>query len=187
MPYTINQTSAIDLLKQALVDRVALKLLIEPTDSAKAGLVREGRLQADPTAKKSNILIHPGGRDYPDKLDTSGIASGAGATSPYSLGGPWGSVFWRKRVRIELLLFFSNDSNRQQSQQKADLTISRLFNAILTWDARTAVPADSFGEALWQVQILESEMTEGGGQGAFNWRGNIIVEFLTEIEPIETE
>ncbi len=183
MAFILDETSCIDLLKHALVDRLAIKLLSEVTDSAKAGLVREGRLQADPTTKKSNILIRPGGKTWPDVLDTQGRAGGMGSDSPYSIGGPYGSSFHRRRVDVQLQLFYSNDTNREKAQQKADLTMSRIYHTIMTWEPRREVEPDSFGESVWGVQILENELTEGGGTGAFNWRGHVIVEFLTEIEP----
>ena len=46
---------------------------------------------------------------------------------------------------------------------------------------------DSFGERAYAVQVYKLYVEEGGGEGDYNWRGCIMVEYFTMKEfEIET-
>lgn len=185
MASQLDDISIINLLIDAMADRLITKMQIQATDEAKAGLIRAGKLQDDPTLRKVNILIHPGGIDWPDILNTEN--NGPGLAGPtYSIGGAFGSAFFRRRFIIEIQVFYPNDTSRVSTRTRALVVLSRIHNALFTMRVGM-VSTDSFGETALQIQILESYLREGGGDGDFNWRGQMVVEFLTEIEPSEDE
>lgn len=179
------QTGIVNVLLNATADILREKLLTEVTDESKAGLVRTGKLQDDPTSKQVNILIHPGGEDWPDKLNTDGAAAGKHVDNAYLIGGQYGGMFWRRRVRIEIQMFFTNEANRDSARTKAMVVLSRAHHTFNTWDVGRLTPADDFGEKAYDLQVARMWLREGGGEGDFNWRGEILIEFLTEINPTE--
>lgn len=187
MALELNQTSALNILMEGVANRIALKVLSEPTDNAKAGLVRTGRLQDDPTNKKVNILIHPGGEKWPDILDTKDESAGLHGPATHTIGRGFGSQYWRRRVKVEITIFFINQTTRDAARIKSNLVVSRIMSALLTWDVGRETPKDSFGEHCYAVQIANTFIEEGGGAGDYTWRGEMIVELLTEIEPPEED
>lgn len=182
----LDHTSIVNIVMDATVERLVQRLRVQVDDGAKAGLIRAGRLQDDPTNKKINVLIHPGGSDYPDEINTNTSPS-AGMFVPgtYTIGGGYGSVFWRRYIQIEFQVFFSNESSRNTARTKAQVVMSRTHNALLTWDIGRETVKDSFGEKAYDKQVIKAYMDEGGGDGDWNWRGFIVLEYLTEIEPID--
>lgn len=182
----LDHVSIANSLMDATVDRLRLKLREEQDDQARAGLVRAGKLQADPTDKKVNVLIHPGGEEWPDILNTdTGESAGMYVPATYEIGGLYGGTFWRRRFRVELSIFFSNETSRDNSRQKALVVLHRAHNALLTWDVGREVGRDDFGEHAYALQVTKMNIREGGGDGDFNWRGDLWLEFLTSIEPRE--
>lgn len=183
MALDLDDTNIVDMIIESTVTRLENKLKVAPDDDAKAGLVRAGRLQDDPTNKKINILIHTGGDAWPDELSDN--ASGPTFHSEtYSIGGPYGSIIFRRRIRIEFSLFYENELSRIVSRKKALTVLHRAQNALLTWDVGREIGCDDFGERAHEKQIVKMWLNEGGGPGDFNWRGELWVEFITEIEPI---
>lgn len=175
-----HQRSIVDILIEGTSDLLKQKLIDEVYDSSVAGLVRPGKLQADPTEKKINILIHPGGRENPDII---------GALSDESLYYEFGSkssMFWRRRIEIELKMFFTSERQRSDSRIKANLVMSRAVHALMCQNV-SRMPMDSFGERAYAVQVYKLYVEEGGGEGDYNWRGCIMVEYFTMKEfEIET-
>lgn len=184
MALTLDDTSIVNILMDATVEHLKAKLLTDVVDDAQAGLVRSGRLQDDPNNKKVNILIHSGGEEWPDVLNTPAYAS-MGMTAPtYIIGGPSAGSYWRRRFRVELQIFFTNDSNRNNARMKSFVALQRAHHALRTMGL-AAIPADSFGEKAHMLQVFDQHLDEGGGEGDFNFRGEIKIEFLTEFEPRE--
>ncbi len=181
MPLDLDQTSILNSLIDATSDRLKAKLQTEPTDDARAGLVRPGKLQDDPTSKKINLLVHPGGELWPDVLNTED--NGPGMFAPtYTIGSPYGSAYWRRRLRVELSMFFENEASRANSRMKANVVLSRAQHALMTMNMAD-IPRDDFGEKAHMVQVAKMFLYEGGGDGDFNWRGEMWIEYLTELEP----
>ncbi len=185
--FTLNDISCVNNCMAALLDRLDAKLLEQQVDSAKAGLVREGRLQADPTKRKINILIQQGGEEWPDVLDTGAEPYGKNALSAYETGGGAQAQSWRRRFQVELQFFFGTTTNREAGRETANLVVSRAFNALFTWNLGIAAQYDGFGEHAYDLQLTNCYLDAGGGPGAFNWRGMIYLEFLTKIEPDNEE
>lgn len=180
------QTSVLNLLLDGTADLLRDHLLTQVDDDSKAGLVRTGKLQDDPTSRRVNILIHPGGEEWQDKINTDGSSAGKYVDNAYTIGGDYGGVYWRRRVKAELQMFFTNEASRDTARIKAHVVLSRALNALLTWDVGKQIPQDSFGEKVYDLQITGSWLREGGGEGDFNWRGEMRIEFLTEINALET-
>jgi len=186
MALNLDETCITDNLIEALEVLLTANLITGITDDAKAGLVRAGLLQDDPTLKKINILIHPGGEDWPDILNTN--VNGQDLHAPtYTIGGEYGSSYWRRRFNIQLDIFLTAESTRSTARKKAQLVLHRSHNAIAKWKvgrvSEGGVAVDSFGEHAWAVQSVEMWLREGGGEGDYNWRGNIKIEVMTNHEP----
>lgn len=180
MALNLDQTDIETLLMDATEALLRNALLTTQTDDAKAGVVRAGKLQDDPTTKKINILLHPGGEEYKNTLNRhTSPEQGKYVPSAYTIGGG-GSAFYLHYIKIELELFFSNSPNRSDSRKKSSLVMSRAKRVLNTWDVGRLVPKDDFGEHAYDLQVLDHWLFEGGGDGDFNWRGWLVVEFLTE-------
>jgi hypothetical protein len=181
MPLTLDQTDIDDIIMDATEARLLKYLETDISDDAKAGLVRAGKLQDDPTTKKINILLHPGGEEYKNTLNTRNSPSaGKYVESTYTIG-QGGSGFYLHYVKAEFQLFYSNEPNRIVSRKKSTLVMARAKHAIMTWDAAAEIGhADSFGEYVYDQQVVGQWLFEGGGDGDYNWRGWMVIEFLTE-------
>ena len=133
MALRLNETSITSNIVEGLETMLNEELIDNVSDDAKVGLIRAGLLQADPTIKKINILIHPGGEDWPDMLNTN--KEGPDMFGPtYTIGGEFGSSFWRRRFRIQLDMFFTRESDRENARKKAQLVVARAHSALVKWD-----------------------------------------------------
>lgn len=169
-------TSIFNKLTDAMVARLTSDLIEEVSDATKAGLIRFGRLQADPTDadRGLNILIHLGGDDWPDQLNIGF----AGVEAPtYEIGG---TQYWRRHFIVELTLFFDNEEDRQLARRKATIIMAHAHKSLYT----IPIPQghDSFGEAALGIQISQSVQNEAGGDGTFIWRSKLYVEWYTVIQ-----
>lgn len=178
MALTLDSTSAVDLIMQAVADRLALFMITNATDDARAGLVRTGLLQDDPTNKRINILIHPGGPSYLD-----GFVTGEDGIPQHYINASYGGSFYKRHIRVEFSLFFTQESSRDNARKKALVAMARARHAIETLDI-SSVDRDSFGERPFEQHIIQEHVYEGGGEGDYNWRGEMVVKFLTEYEAI---
>lgn len=174
MTITLVDTSVINLIMDRIADEMNEEMIDGVTDASQAGLVRTGRLQADPTIGKLNILIQQGGKDWPDKLAQPGDF---GIRSPftYELGGV---AWWRRRFMIKYELFFLGETNRNNARTVANVVFSRFQRKLK--DLPFVGLKDTFGETAVALQTVRQWMKEEGGSGTFIWRGEHWVEFLTE-------
>lgn len=189
MPYTEPSipVSLINVLMEAVIDHLQTVLIDDATDDIQAGLVRAGKLQDDPTDTKITILVHPGGKDFPHVLNKEN--EGPAMHAPvYEIGGGvpgrsfQGSAFHRRRLVIQLSLFFPREQYRLRAQLKANAVLSRTLWGLYTLDVPYEM--DDFGEqATGQFQILDNYIEESGGEGTFIWRGEIQMEFMTSMTP----
>jgi hypothetical protein len=189
-----EQVSIINLLMTAIVNRLVDYLqLIPGTDfeedfetEALAGLIRAGKLQDDPTVLQTNILVHPATKDAPNVLYDSSSVSGMRVSASYEIGG-LAPVRWNiRRFHVELRLFFDNELERPVAQTKAQLILSRAEHALHMMNANmAAVGIDTFGEAAHMLQASSSYLREGGGPGTFIWRGEVKVDVLTSLDPVD--
>lgn len=178
----LSQTDIVNLVIDALNVRLNDYLKDNQTDDAKAGLIRPGKLQDDPTKYKISILIHPGGEEYPDGMNVHNSPSyGKFIDNVYTIGGG-GSKFYLRYVKLEFQMFFTNSPNRDDQRKKAQLVMDRAAHHIDVWDVGREVPKDDLGEHAYDLQVVKQWLFEGGGDGDFNWRGWLVVEFLTEKE-----
>lgn len=164
-----------NLLMDRVVEHMTEEMIDLVTDESAAGLLRSGKLQDNPTIKKINILIREGGDELPDVMSTP---YAKGINSPtYELGG---GQYFRRRFVAEYQLFFIGETNRSTARSTANVVFSRFQNKIR--QVSLSGLTDSFGETAIAVQVLRLLRSEGGGPGAFIWRGTHEFEFLTYCE-----
>jgi hypothetical protein len=62
--------------------------------------------------------------------------------------------------------------------------MSRAVHALMTMPM--SIASDSFGETVSNIQVTQTHMLEQGGPGTFIHRGEILLEFLTQLDPSNT-
>jgi len=172
-----TQTSIQEILIEAVSARLVKKLItdIDPTDSALAKLIRPGKLQDDPTTKKINILVSPGGEEWKDILNEHP----QGLEDAWEIGSPYGATAYKRRFIVDLQLFYSNET-RGNARKKTHLVMARANHALSTQHFAGLGP-DSFGESAYRCIVCHQHVLEGGGDGDFNWRGKLHIEYWTNI------
>lgn len=169
----MSDTSVLNLITDGLVTYLTTGMIDAVSDATKVGLFRSGKLQADPTVAKLNILIHEGGEDWPDILPPPEYP----ITAPlYELGNP--SASFLRRFVAEYELFFLGEVDRNNARLKANVIFSR-FRKLIVSLPLTGM-SDSFGETALMVQFTRHVAREGGGTGTFIWRAEHYFEVLTE-------
>lgn len=166
-----QDTSILNDLIEAFNTQMNTVLVTDVTDVTQAGLVRPGNLQDDPTDARINVLIHHGDEHWRDGpyYTSKGIE-----TPVYEIGR---TQWWMRRFIIELELFFDGELDRDVARTKAQIILSRSEQSLI--DMPVSTDADSFGEQAHELQIADSYLREGGGEGEFIWRGKIFLEVLT--------
>ena len=169
-------TSIFNYLIDGMVTYLKESLIEETSDETKVGLLRFGKLQADPTDadRGLNILVHMGGDDWPDELyvDQDGIIA-----PTYEIGGP---SYWMRRFVIELTLFYDGEDDRQIARSKSTVICSHAQQVLFNMPIPQV--KDSFGESPLSCQVRKVSQNEAGGEGTFIWRSRIFVEWLTVIQ-----
>jgi hypothetical protein len=175
----MTDTSLLNILLEAVADRLTDTLIddVSVGDPTLAGLVRSGKLQADPTAAKINVLVHFGSKEWPHEVNTNHT----GLRAPIREIGGVETVYQLRRFRVELALFFSGERDRDVARTKAHVVLSRAQHALMTIEMPVQ---DSFGESPMLSNVASSYLLESGGPGNFIWRGELKVEFLTSFSPV---
>jgi hypothetical protein len=186
MPTHISITK---ILSDGMVSAMAEYMTFEEDveSEASAQLIRAGKLQDDPTIAEVNILVHPAKEDWKNELYTSSGVDGVQAYSSYGMRGAGlaPSAYWMQRFTVELRLFFDNEYDRPVAFEKSQVVLSRAHHALHMMNIKMHnYPRDSFGMKAHAVQVHDTYIREGGGEGTFIWRGELKVEFLCEFEPI---
>lgn len=168
--------TVIDLVNDRLTKE--LRTWISENDEARAGLVRPGLLQDDPTRYTISVLTHPNDPDN-DKEWRHSVAEGKylGVELPaYEVGG---GQFWIRRFTTKLELYFRPNVDRTKARTIAGLVLARAEHAIWNvnfWD----VTPDSLGELPQPPCVPASSVqTEGGGEGEYIWHCTIWWYVLT--------
>lgn len=185
-----SQTSILNLIPNAIAVRFTDKLITkvqnnpDPGADAGAGLVMIGKLQDDPTVTELNILIRPGGEDWPHTLN---LHDGTSPTDElvHEMGG-LGTIHWRRRFLIKLKLVFPGEFDPLEAHRKSNLVLSRTENALESMVPFRAGP-DSFGERSSRVEVNETYLTQGGGPGIFFFRGELKITVFTQKDIVETD
>lgn len=165
-------TSLLNTLMDTAVEHLTDRLLTDVSDDTKAGLVRAGKLQEDPTVRRIILLMRPGGQAYPHVLST--LNNGL-QTPAYLIGG---GAYWRRRFILEVECYFAGEVFRDVARTNAQVVLSRAHAALTSLPLPSSV--DSFGEHAIQLQVEKAFMQEGGGPGNFIHKGEIWFEVLTE-------
>lgn len=154
-----------------------LQTNIDTDDATRAGLVRPGLLQDDPTRPKVSVLT------FPNDPSVEGgwrneivVPNGNGADynpPPYELGG---GEMWYYRFTTELDLFWRPKVKRDEARVLASIVLSRASRAISL--APIASGEDDFGETPIQLRLMKSELVQGGGEGQFIFYGKLFWQCL---------
>lgn len=183
--------SIVNLLSQFLVDVLSEYLITEPDESDidpewknSAGLVRAGKLQANPLIGKINVLVREGGEDWPDVYAHKDNQDGIYVPETEIGGGGSMTTWFLRRFYVEMRIYLRT-RDRLYAQQSKNIVQSRAFQALLSGQTHQKIrelAMDDFGETAHFVNIQESFMREGGGPGTFIWKGKIGCQFLTSFD-----
>lgn len=173
----MSQTTVLNAFLEDTVDWLSQELLLDVSDETKAGLVRAGKLQDDPTVAELNILIRMGNDEWRHRRAPKDHHALAHVGAFQELGATV-AQFWLRRYVLDLKLTYIGEVDRIVAQASANLILARAEDALL----RSAMPDldDSFGERALLIDLEDSYLNETGGPGAFIHRGFIRFEVLTE-------
>jgi hypothetical protein len=155
---------------------------VDVEDETRAGLVREGLLQDDPTRYKVTVMVHINDPDDEtgwrhEVLD--GQADGKSFDPPgYMIGG---GQIWNRRFTLELEMFFKARVKRPEALDLASVVLSRAEMSLQR--APINVGVDDFGEIPTQLRVNKSHLSQGGSDGSFIYHGKVWFTVMTEKEP----
>jgi hypothetical protein len=152
---------------------------IPDNDPTKAGLVRPGLLQDDPTVFRISVLTFENDPVEPNSWPHEIVSDNPDRPHnppPYQIGGL--VEMWWRRFKVELKMFFPSAVDRQTSRLYGGIVLARAERAL----SQTPLPmmADDFGEGAIQVRCMKSTLVQGGGEGQFIYDGYIWCQVLTE-------
>jgi hypothetical protein len=155
-----------------------LQEFVDVTDETRAGTVRPGLLQDDPTRFHISILTYSNDPDHQDRWRHSivnhDLSTGKRNPPAYQLGG--GSM-WFRRFTTVLEQYWKPSTDRQRGRTLGNVVLSRAEHALNHAPINNLV--DSFGEYAVQMYVKSSTATDAGGQGQFITHSKIWWEVLT--------
>jgi len=175
----MTDTSVLNLVIDKVNDDLEVALIekVERTDDTRAGLVRTGLLQDDPTIYKVSVLSYSNDVDREDRWK-HGVANYdiASASNPpgYEIGG---GGMWFRRFTTKIEMYWKSSFNRQKARLNANVVLSRAEHTIKQVNMNGL--ADTFGEYATAIYVRNSELYEAGGQGQFITHAKIWWEVLT--------
>ena len=156
-------------------------------DDEKPKIVKEGRLQQDPTTPVFTVMVSP--NDYEDKERWADIPVSRGDEAldkymmkvyAYEVGGN-AQIWWRRGI-IEWQIFGMRKKwDADVMLNYSTLTKGRLERIVATLDLGNM--KDEFGEvAKLALPVLSNQFRSGGEKAnALIWRGKVRYQVLTEI------
>jgi hypothetical protein len=169
-----DTTSIVNLLIDKMVEHATSEMKDLVWESTELGLVRSGRLQADPLIAKLNLLIREGGKDWPDIIKPENYRI-RGAT--FQMGG---GELWLRRFMAQYHLYYIGTATRDEARTSCNIILARFKKIIYEMGLGMQ---DTFGETAILCSMVEEERSEGGGPAkSFIWRCKQRFEFLTETE-----
>lgn len=151
---------------------------VDVNDDTRAGLVRPGLLQDDPTRYKVSVLTFPNDPDSETSWMNEIVATNANGADmnppPYEIGG---GEMWYRRFTTQLELFYRTKVKRDESRELSGVVLARAELAIAQQPLN--LPSDDFGEEAIQVRVMKSSIAQGGGEGQFIWHCKIWWQVLT--------
>lgn len=153
---------------------------IDISDPTKAGIVREGPLQDDPTKYHVSVLTYPNDPDHEDQWlseVTAGSNSpplGTPLVTTYEIGG---GEMWYERFCTTLELFWKSDVNRDTALELSAVVLNRARAAL----RRMPVPyVDDFGTTSLDLRVMKHQMIPSGGPSSFISHCKIYFQVLCE-------
>lgn len=165
--------SIMNMVMDQTRDWLSQKLITEVGDESRAGLVKVGKLQDDPTVAITNIMIHTATKERPHQLNANMPNTGVYAPNYTTPEG----VFRRRMFSCELQFYFDGEFDRDEARRKANAILSRLEYAL--GDMPLGFH-DDFGEVAFMLQTQTSYIEEGGGDGTYIWKGCVDFDVYTD-------
>src|SRR5258706_1968766 len=177
---------AIDYMILKYLDDILLNTLqseISQSDPTRAGLVRVGPLQDDPTRLRVNILTYNKEREDPEGWQHIDIQEGSPTHTKVdpSTSEIGGGELWYRRFTVELEIFFPPSiPDREESLRLATIILARAERTIQVSSA--ALGPDDFGQICLLARVMKSNLTAAGGPGTEIYHVKLWVQALTEKE-----
>lgn len=173
------EISATNMIIDNTIDWLTSEMKDKP-EEVKAGTVRAGRLQDDPTKFTGiNILVNDDTESDSGALAKPSTDGRLGAPA-YMIGGATHQVLCFK---IDLVFHFKGEADRVVARRKCHVLVSRLRRALkdmpLPKHPVTSQPKDDFGEVIVKQELGNYTLIESGGPGHYIWTGNIAFSYLT--------
>ena len=171
--FTMIMEGTADYLSTHLITNVVAEDTDDPTA---AGLIRSGKLQADPTKSKITLLLHPFSEGNKAKQNLDDKYPGLHA--PSRTLGNYGEHFFRVPFLIELKIYIKT-RKRSEAREIAMVTLSRTIYHLLRAQPATEYTSplpnipDEFGTMASMIQIDDWWLRETGGEGMYIWNGEI--------------
>lgn len=179
-------TSIISSLIHAANDALfaAMETELDSNDETRAGLVRIGKFQDNPTKYGLAILTHSNDPDNPGTWLHSALGAGgltlhvqSDLLPPYQIGG---GEFWYRRFTTQIVFFCKPTATRDRASDLANIILRRAEHTLKNVDFSSIGP-DSFGESPMVLHLAQSENLENGGVGQFIYKGFVKWQVLTEM------
>lgn len=168
-------TSIINLLCDAVLDRLITRLQATITDATKVQVIHAGLYREDHTETEINLFVHPAKKDWRDTLNITG--DGYMADEYLEMGSYTGSPLWRRRFECEIKIQFDGTLSQQQAREVSMVVKSRAEKELMTMTLGGLT--DSFGESALNMapQVVDSYIEEAAEWG---WFGCIRFEVITQ-------
>jgi hypothetical protein len=182
-----------EIIDALVVDLTAVcQTALAEDDPTRAGLVRAGRLQANPQTNVTSLLVHPHYPVAPEDWIHEEVREINRTHADYyeQYGSPiiggnqeiGGGSYWQRRGTVELEIFFTQKAyDRSTARDYANTIRRRVEYAINTATTPVGIQ-DTYGEFCQRVRAKKSWVLEGGGSSKFLWRGWVFWEALTYAE-----
>jgi hypothetical protein len=171
------------MLIDAYIAKIKELYQLEP-EAERPAIVKEGRLQDDPTKPVFSIMVSPNDyendkwADVPVSRNDDALDRYQMKVYAYEIGG--GQAWWR-RFKIEWQIFgIKPGYTADRSLELATQAKSRIEMAVSKLSLKGMV--DEFGEAALISLPVQSNMFRSGGEkaNAIIWRGKVMTQALTE-------
>jgi hypothetical protein len=146
-------------------------------DLSRAGVVKRGPLQADPVSERIVILVYTTDPDAADRIEKQHHMDEMPGKSGYfrELDGGYGMI--RKLyITVELFLLNTQESH-DDAARLAGRVVKRIENVLV--QGNVLGQTDEFGETVYDVQIMISNIVPGGGDKQWIYRGKLELDYRT--------
>ncbi len=165
-------TSILNIICDNVQTYLTQKLQTEVVDNTQARNIHTGLYRDDISETETNVLIRPGGKEWPHVLNVPGAGNGLMPDVFNEIGG---GEYWRRRFEVELRIMFDGTQTQDEARRIAQVILSRLEWHLVRMNQ---TGADTLGEsvALSRAQVVQSYIEEGA---EWAWNGVLRFEVMT--------